>query len=303
MKFHEIKFISVEGRVSPTEISFDNSQLTLDIGELEEKFSFGEIRFENPALYIQLNSTADIETELDALVNGSNGSQQSNMNITDLLIPSLANTRKDLTEYGFKEFLNSFQNKLPTEFIVSGSATGNPNYLLGEVHQDDSIASSLLLELPLDIGISGGVFVDTFDIDLGSIDESELKRVNYGIITIEFENEVPVQLAFTARSLDSLNNEKLAIPPRPIQPQNLDYILVNAPNLNSQGNVITPGTTITEVEIFNDEIREFLANRKLAVRFDFLTPPEGNLDPVKFRITDMLKLKAYATLNYRADID
>jgi len=299
IEFSDIIFESVKGKIKPTKFKITESDFSFDLGDLSDKFTFNSININDPGFIINLNSSIGSYLNIDGLIEGTNSIQTNSLNINLDLNPGEQHYF-DLREQGVGDFINSFTERLPDQFTISGDVTLNPTYQLGEASRSDSVSGSIVIEIPMDIGISGGVFVDTFKVESIDMSDDDIASVNFVNITIETENNIPIDLSLSGFILDDFGNELLPIPPS----YNIsDEIILEAPDVDENGYAITPSITRQEIELRNEDAQIFLENLNIALQIKILTPPLSNNSPVKFRNTDSVKLKLYASLNYRINND
>lgn len=297
--FSDIIFESVKGKIRPTKFNITESNFNFDLGDFRDKFTFDSINIKDPGFILNLNSTIGFNLNYNGLLAGTNSLQTNFLNINLDLNPN-DQQYFDLREQGVGEFINSFTQKLPNQFTISGDVTVNPYYELGEVSRNDSVSGSIVIEIPMDIGISGGVFVDTFKVESIDISDDDIASINYVNITIETENNIPIDLALSGFILDDFGDVLLPIPPS----YNVsDQIILEAPEVDENGYTITHSKTTQVIELKNEDAQTFLENLNIAVQIKVLTPPLSNNSPVKFRNTDSVILKLYGFVNYRLNND
>lgn len=299
VNFNNSVLEAAEGKIKPTNFDIDETDFELDYGDFNDNFTFNEINFDSAKVYMSLVNSADIGIQLNTNVIASNGTDEKTFPVNKLVDP-LSTTTIDLSN-DFKNTLNNFNNSLPDEFFIRGNAIVNPDYVIGSVSRQDSVYGNVAIELPLNLGITGGEIVDTIDVDMGDIKDEDLERINYGRLFIEIENGVPSELAFTGNVLDSNDVAVLSLPPSPVVNEDgskSNKLIFDAPPLDNMGNPI-PVSFKREIELTGDQIKTFLKNKRISIRGELQS--SGSPSPVKFRITDLLKVKIYGTADFRVD--
>ncbi len=294
--FNKITLRSVEGKLKPTNFNITESKFDLDMGDVKNKLSFQNINFNDPIIKLILSSSAKMDFELNSQLSATNGTQTKSMNLKNVIISSPGKNVIDLRDYGLKNFLNGFSKSLPDHFVFSGNAIVNPKYQIGKVTKDDSISGDVYIEIPLDIGIAGGGFKDTVNVELDK-DTSNI-AINFVDLTLETTNAIPLNLVFRGEFLDTLNNPLFPLPP---EGSSADSLVIPAPTVNTDGYVVTPGVNKQVIRITGSEAKRFMKNGKVAMEFKLFTPPPDRNTPVKFRNTDYISVKAYATAGYRVN--
>ncbi|GJQ62468.1 MAG: hypothetical protein SCALA702_15210 [Melioribacteraceae bacterium] len=292
-------FESVSGIIKPTFFALDPTSFAFDLGDLEETFEFGVINFDNPEILLTLNSSANIDLDLSANVTGTSSTQTESIALNNIGIAGGASTQIKLSDYGLKNLINSFTGSFPNTFTIDGDALINPNFVQGSVTRNDSITGNVGIEIPLNLAIEGGEVIDTVEIDFGEVDEDEIAKVNFGQLTIEMENEVPIDIIFQADVINEFGAVVLTLP----VPARSPALTVPAPTVDSEGEVVSAGTVTQVIDLFQDEIQELLNNEKMIIRIELATPPLGSPQPVKFRTSDEIRLKLYASASYKIDFD
>jgi hypothetical protein len=300
--FGDIALRSFIGTITPTLVNIPSSTTELNLGELEETFSFNELAFDNPDIILQVNSPTTFEVLFNGQIEISNGTENNVLYLNDVLLQPSGITNIELQDYGLEEVINSFSNKFPNNYSLSGTATINPNYRLGSIGATDSINGNLDLNLPLTAGIAGGLFVDTVKNTITD-DFEDIEKLNYAHLTLELTNEIPISLAFVGTFNDSNGTKVLNLPPRPLYPSNKDTVFVDPPRVDLKGNIISAGYRIQELELFGDEVQKFLSSPLMTFQVKFVTPPKGTNLPVSFNINDELNFKVTAKASYRVDFN
>jgi hypothetical protein len=159
--FGEMTLESFIGRVAPTEIEIAPTSFDLNLGNPEQILTFDEIVLENPNIIFQVASPTTFEIMLNGTIGISNGIENNELELNNILIQPAGVTDIELIDLGLEELINSFSEKFPKSFSFTGTATLNPNYLIGSISGQDSITSKLDFVLPLNAGISGGIITDT----------------------------------------------------------------------------------------------------------------------------------------------
>jgi hypothetical protein len=297
--FSDFAIKSFSGKIPPTNFQIEESITQIDIGDFEEIFSFEEIEIANPDIIFSINSPATFELLLDAEIEISNGSQVNVLALENVLIQPAGGTNISLKDYGLSDALSTFTGSFPNQFKISGLATINPNYLSGTLSIVDSISGGLDIQIPLDIGISGGSITDTVELSMGDSDEAE--KLNFAIVTVELTNEIPIGLEMVGFLLDSTNSILLKLPPRKLDDSNSDTIFVEPPEIDQLGNSLNAGYVKQELILYDDEVQKLFTSPNLLLNVKFYTPPDGSSVPVNFLVDDEVQFKIYAKASYRMD--
>ena len=292
-EFGRLAFESISGQLKPTLFALEPSQFDFDLGDFENSFLFSEINFDRAELSMELNTSANLEVKIDGEISSSNGTQTNSLALENVLIPSSEPVLLDLAP-----LLNGFSSQLPNVFTVSGSALVNPDYKIGSASVYDSVYGNVSFEIPLNVSIKGGTFIDTVEIDLGDISDEEIDKINYGKVYITLTNEVPISLSFSGEVVDVDYNQVLKLPP---DYNSITQISVPAPQINNSGDVVTAGKITQEIELKGEDMKKFLHNPYVIVNFNFETPGE-NAQPVKFKISEKISFSIKAEAGYKVEL-
>jgi len=298
IKFSNIALKRVEGKLKPTKFEVSKTNFDFDLGDFKNKFSFASINLNDPAILITLNSTAQMQLELDGQIFARNNSQSNTMTMNNVLINSPGKNVIDLRDYGLKDFINGFTGSFPNHFEFSGRAIVNPNYETGKVSMDDSLYGSIDISIPLDVGIKSGSFKDTVTVDSINISDNDIDAIQSATLTLEITNSVPVSLIFKGAVLEANTNSELF--PLPPTGSSTDKIEIPAPTVDSKGNVTSPGHNVQSIKLTGEQAKQFIHNRKITINLTLSTPASNN-NPVKFKNTDSISIKAYGQVVYRVN--
>ena len=292
LNFDELVFESFKGQLKPTNVEIKESGFKLDYGSFREQFLFQKVNFEDANFNISFYSSANLDLLAQGEIFATNGIEERTKATGDILIPSNGPISIELTD-----LLNGFTNVLPDSFSLNGGALLNPNYQVGEVKRGDSLFGQIDFEIPLNVGITQGTFRDTFDLDLGDIDEDDIDNFNYGTVTFTIKNNVPVGISFTAEVLDS---NYFIVLPLPTNYNNLDNVKVPKPSVSDDGEVITAGVSIQTLTLIGDDIKTLLDNPFMSIEVNFGTA-DGST-PVKFKTSNTISFDVRAEAEYRVEL-
>lgn len=293
LNFDELVFRSFSGQLKPTSIVLDESGFKLDYGDIQDNLKFGEINFKDAKFNLNLNSSMDFNLNVNGLLNSTNGTQTNHLVLDNIVLPSAVPVSIEISN-----LINGFSSELPDSFSMSGSALLNPSYGIVGVTRGDSVYGSIDFEIPLNVGISQGSFKDTFDVDLGEINEDDINKFNYGEVTFTITNSVPVGLTLTAEVLDANKNIVVTIP---ASYNNIDYVEIPKPQVTTEGNIISPATTEQTLRLEGNDIQEFLRNPSMVIDVQFGTAGDGKT-PVKFMTSNKISFSVKGKASYKAEL-
>ena len=299
ISFSGIILKSLSGVVKPTSISV-NQPVSIDV-ESMNKLTSGSVQFADASLVVELQSPPQgFEYDVSGLISGVNSKTGTT---ATLAIP--ADQRRiqpgadSIVFPGtmVAGFLNSFTPNVPDRITLNAIATINPTGTqVGTIRSSDSIAGTVRFALPFNFRIVGGVYQDT--VQYGSSEGSDDTKDKSGNVqsarmSIELENFLPVALGIdTLKFLDANRNVLLTIPKQG-QPE----ILVQSGVVT--GGVVTQSTKSTSyIELNHDDAAKFKSASLIVIALRLETPAT---DPVRFRSSDWVKIKAWSTVNYRTN--
>lgn len=292
LEFDHIVLGSLTGKIKPTYVNLKESGIKLNYGEVNQKYSFGKLNFKEAKTEVLINSSADLNLLLNGQLTASNYITQATLNLESIHLPSSTPIKIDVTN-----LMNSFTTKIPDSFSIGGSSIINPNYELGSISKNDSIFGSVSFEFPLDLGISAGSMKDTIELNL-DINDEDIERFNYGEITIDLFNSVPIEIKFSAIALDSNLKEIIYLPP---SYNEFDKIIVPAPTIDNEGNVLLTAEHTQTIKLLGEDIQKFLNSSFLAILIEFETSGENSV-PVKFKTTQSFSFSMRAKVGYKAEL-
>ncbi|MGE5402489.1 MAG: hypothetical protein ACM3S2_19005 [Ignavibacteriales bacterium] len=291
------------GVIKPTKLDIKPTTVSLDLGDMKDKFKFNKINFKDPDIKLYLKPSAQFKVKIDGIVRAKGSSNV--LRFTDYI--SRTSSQVDSTvvipSADLASFLSGFTPNLPTELTISGVATVNPDYspVPSSISQNDYLTGSAEINFPLNIGIDDGKFSDTSKVDLEGI-KDDLKKVKSVIVTLDITNGLPAKLKYDGFMLDATKNIKLLNLPPNKQAGN-NFIEVPAATVDENGKVTAPAVKQEVIELFGSDIENFANSYFISSNVVVNTSGSvtGNPLPVEFKITDAVKIHASCKLVYRVN--
>ncbi|MBU1297662.1 MAG: hypothetical protein KKB77_00730, partial [Bacteroidetes bacterium] len=210
--FFTVRYI--EGIIKPTTITFDTT-LKIKIGDLSAKFSIDSLRLPDAKFILKLKSPNIQSSVVGNLLLDSNS--QYSISIPPTLLA--ANDTTDIELSGdnvvstIARYISTHKN-LPKSFYVNASGTINPNYISGSISNTDKIGGRIIFDVPLNVGIRGGMIRDTVEMgdaknDDGSkfnLDSNLVNSIQSGWLNFTFKNGIPLGLKSSIILLDKNKN-------------------------------------------------------------------------------------------------
>ena len=293
LDFEELVFQSFTGLITPTKFDLDNSGFKINYGDISDNIKFGEINFGAANLYLDINSSANINILINGNVLATNGTTTNSLALQNIYIPSDEPTKIDISN-----LLNGFTSDLPDSFVVNGTTVLNPEYKFGSVSMNDSVYGNIHFDIPLNLGISSGVIKDTLELNIDSTGNDEINNVNYAEVTFEITNSIPIGLTFVGYVVDDNFIKELRLPP---SYNDIDSIRIPKPTVSDNGDIIEPGRLTQTLKLKGEDVQKFLNNSKMIIEIRFATGGDNNI-PVKFRTSNKISFTVKGNASYRAEL-
>lgn len=300
--FSSLLIKEFDGIVKPTSLDVVRSAIALDAKDLENNFSFTQINFNKPVLELRLKPSAGsiLNFQIDGRLEGQNSLGEKSVmflnknTMSDTIITqtdSIITLNPDSVSNFFKRF-----KKLPDSIIVYSGGTLNPKYQQVLVTNTSFVSGNTRLEFPLDLGISGGQFTDSIDVEFDSDQQSTIRDVNSLEMNLVLTNGLPVSVSFTGRLYDSTNTFLMYFPPKY---SNQDSVItVPGGVTDANGNVTTKTVQTVTIRTEKAESDKLARAKYMRILIKLNTSRNSNL-PVKFKTKDDLRIKGFGGVNYR----
>lgn len=296
--FFTVRYI--EGIIKPTTITFDTT-LKIKTGDLSTKFSIDSLRLPDAKFILKLKSPNIQSSVVGNLLLDSNS--QYSISIPPTLLA--ANDTTDITLSGdnvvstIARYISTHKN-LPKSFYVNASGTINPNYISGSISNTDKIGGRIIFDVPLNVGIRGGMIRDTVEMgdaknDDGSkfnLDSNLVNSIQSGSLNFTFKNGIPLGLRSSIILLDKNKNVLQFLPatgPVTVNPSLVRYDGFAGDAVESKFIVPLNKTEIDNINKAKYTVLELLLN----------TPSSSQ--SVKFRNIDPIHIRIFANFTYRTD--
>jgi hypothetical protein len=289
-----------EGVIKPTTVTFD-TLINVKLGDLPSRFSVDSLRMPDAKFILKLYSPG-----IQSRVGGNillNNDPSYTVNIPQTLLAGNDTTNVVLSGDNVVSTLTRFvsaNKNLPKAFFLNSTGTINPNYTIGTIADTNKISGRVVFDIPANIGIKGGVFRDTVKFgdekdDKGSrvkLDSTMLNKILNGNLSFMITNGIPLTLR---ASIILLRSDSVAIDTLP----GTGPIYVASAQIGVDGFSSIPVVSQFDEPLDKSEIEN--VNRAkfsvLEIRID--TPPTS--PAVKFRTTDMVKVRIFGNFNYRVE--
>ena len=294
LNFDDLVFESFSGIIKPTKFNLKNSGFKINYGDISNKINFSQINFGEADLYLDINTSANINILINGNVLATNGTTTNNLVLQNIYIPSEQPNKIDLSG-----LINGFSSNLPDSFAISGTTLLNPHYQLGSVSMNDSVYGDIHFDIPLNLGIAAGVIKDTLDLNFDGIDKDKIDNVNYAEVTFEVTNSIPIGLSFIGYIVNDNFIKELRLPPTYNE---MDSISIPKPTVSESGDIVEPGKLTQTLKLQGDDVQKFLNNPKMIIEIKFSTAGKNN-KPVKFRTSNKISFSVKGTAGYRTELD
>ncbi|MFZ1291496.1 MAG: hypothetical protein WAR79_15480 [Melioribacteraceae bacterium] len=294
LNFDEIVFKSITGKIKPTPFKIKESEFNLDFGDFDNNLDFQSANFSNAKILLNLETSSNLKFEINGSISSTNGQTSKTIALQNINLPSNSGVDVDISA-----LLSGYSKDLPYNFNLIGGGIINPNYEIGTINSEDSLFGDLNFEIPLNVGFAAATFIDTIDIDLGDLKDDDIEDINYGEVTFDIENTIPVNLIFSAVVMDSNYNEILQLP---TSYNETAYLEVPKPIVSDDGEVLSSGKSVQVLKLYNEDIKEFVKHPYMKLLFSFETANTDGKN-VKFRTSNKINFCVKAQASFRADFN
>jgi hypothetical protein len=201
--------------------------------------------------------------------------------------------------------VNDFLNNLPNEIRFVGKAVINQD------EQEATILDNLIFDPKISIDIplafkteQAATYTDTVEQDLGDVpskDNGDTRSITEGIISIDYENGLPLSVDLSVVFMDSLHNEFESIP---VAGEKINLMASEVDQTTRFATNKTSGTI--RIALNEDQLRQLYKTRFLKISAELLTTDtsgNGEGNAVRLRTTDSITLTVRAELSIESDIN
>ncbi len=288
---------SAVGIVRPTAIAIDQS-IPINLGDFSRKFQ-GQMQIPAANLTLDPKTTIGLPMELDLSLKGKNSQGRDVTLAVPLTKGSGTLGTIDFVPGDVGNFLTQFSGKFPDSIRVVGRIVLNPDYdttRAGTVGSHCSFAGSVNLSIPLNLTIGPGSLRDTVAFGDTTGDgnsdyqknEEFLNGINSGLVHIDIENGLPMQVGFTVTLLDHERRPVLTLP------QGVGDSLCIGSAVVSGGVVQSAVRSSRTIALSRDEVRRFEPAQFVRYAVSIATP---GTQPVSFRATDYVRVRIWTQLS------
>ncbi|HLP16828.1 MAG TPA: hypothetical protein VK470_11250 [Bacteroidota bacterium] len=303
----------------PTAVNI-NESIETNFSDVSGNFTADSIKTENARIVLKIFTPttypADLNLKITAYRDGVKGlsmmvpSGNGGLNGSYRILPGdtarIVLDKSTITSgTTIDQFLNSFVSggkvRLPNKIVLEGTAMIEPtdvyrtggNGLVGTVSDHDSLFSSVEFLFPMRLAITNGAIRDTADFS-NTTKKDQLDLLESGTVTFEVENSFPVEgdvdlmLIRNRTAVDTLLN----LTKTPLR--------ITAAQYNASGSN-TPSKSYSTVTIGKGDASKFQFATCSVVKAKMQTGNNGQ--PVSFRATDKIRIKAYGTFDLNVDFN
>ncbi|MCK6615013.1 MAG: hypothetical protein L6Q47_12310 [Ignavibacteriaceae bacterium] len=290
----ELVLKSINGRFKPTPLDFAATSIPIKLGTFTS-FNASQLVFEKFGLVLNINSTTTEELGFSGTITGKNSSRTQVVNIPYTVIHQNANTIT-LSDQELRDFINAFASAPPDSIILKYNAILNPDYKVGAIAATDSLYGNSDIEVPIKLGIGGGQFTDTSEVNIDESNRENLDNLLSASISMSIENGLPLGISVVSDFYDENGNLLFRFPPnRAPNPATLN-VLGGLVDVN--GKVTTPRSNTFTLQVNQDEFSKLTLAKKIVSTVSINTTGVNAL-PVQFRTNDKIKLKGFGLVQYR----
>ncbi len=222
-----LSYSEIQGVFSEIDISFDNSNISLDIPT-----GFESVQFTNVSLELNINNTVELPGFLNIQLYGSNGKE--------LVISGDINPDGITIILKNDSSVSDFIHPIPDTIYISGSASMGEESYHGTIESNDFITASVNLAAPMQVVLTE-TKVET-DIEKEDINQDDYDFIIGNVIEANFIYQVStsiplgtnIEIFLSSDSATLFNNPELKIGP----------LYITAAEVDSNG--LTTGVAVTD---------------------------------------------------------
>jgi hypothetical protein len=300
---------SAVGVVKPTWVDI-NTVVGMNFGDLPTRFS-GQLNIPAANLVLGARSTFGFPMDLHLRLGARRGAAGDSAFIHVPVAERRIDDGDELVHFDAAEvgsFLSQFAGRLPDSIRVEGAILINPHDVytptlagVGSIGRNSWFVGDVDVEVPLRLGVVGGMFSDTLAFGdtsgNGSPDyrpaKDRLNKVNNGRVFFEIHNGLPLAIGLRLGLLDSLEQVLLVVP------QAGGQISAGAAGVDGQGNVVLPQSSSAIIEMDGSDVRMFNAAEHIVYDVSLETTP--GVSAVRFRSTDFVRIRAWSQFSYKVN--
>lgn len=290
----ELVLKSINGKFKPTPLDFAATSIPIKLGTFSA-FTASQLVFDKFGLVLNINSTTTEELGFSGTITGKNSYRTQVVNIPYTVIHQNANTIT-LSDQELRDFINAFATSPPDSIILKYNAILNPGYKVGAIAATDSLYGNSDIEVPVKLGIGGGQFTDTSEVNIEESNRENLDNLLSASISMNIENGLPLGISVVSDFYDENGNLLFRFPPnRAPNPSTLN-VLGGLVDVN--GKVTTPRSNTFTLQVNQDEFSKLTLAKKIVSTVNLNTTGVNAL-PVQFRTSDKIKIKGFGLVQYR----
>ncbi len=297
LNISNLYFRSFIGRVKPTKLNVNETEIDLSIGDFSDKLTVNQIDMENPKIQIKLKKSTNVEIRFSGQMIGRSATRTSTLNIPQTTL-SGNETIITLNTADVRNFIKSFSGKLPGTVTVKGEGIVNPSYSMANINSADSVYGTAEIEFPMKVSVTGGSIRDSSTVDLTDNDREEMKKVLGGSLVLDISNGVAFDASFSARVYDASNRFLMNLPPN--RTPNDTLVHIQGAVVNSLGKVTAPSNSKITFSLNQDDVDKITRGKYIISKVNFFTSGNNGV-PVEFKTSDAIQIKMYGGLKYKVE--
>lgn len=288
---------SITGKVKPVELRVVETDIGINLKDLQGKFTFGKIDLQDSELKLLVQKATTFEVKFSGKLRGTNGVNTAELDLPATVLGNGLNTIK-LDPVKVEQFILAFPNNLPSTMTVVGVTRLNPNYKEGTAQTIDSVYGVANLDFPFHVGITNGSIVDTVAVEFSNSDSSKLNNANSAEITLILENGFASAINFSGTFVDKDYRKVMNLIPK--NTGNDSTLTIHGATVGANDKVITVAKDSIVIKLVNQDFRNFQKTKYLIFSVKLNTSRTNGL-PVKFYANDKFKMRAYGKFSYKVD--
>jgi len=194
--------------------------------------------------------------------------------------------------------INELVNELPSEIRFISKAIVNPDEVTGEVGVPVQFSPSFTVDLPIAFSTPNGAFFsDSADVDLGDFPgQDDEENLTEGLLTISYENELPLGVDLTLVFKDGDGNQLFTAPNLNVS----EPLILEAAPVDAGGFSSGPASDALVFALDESQLDILNQTRELDIQATLNTTAN---DVVRIRAQDKIKVSVSVSLTVETEVN
>jgi hypothetical protein len=286
--------------------------VAFDVKDLQNKVQFQQINLSSTNIHIKLHVDnllpgTQFKFGIDqnvSWIKAKNSTESYSLPLNSTTLDKTIITQSDsvvtFNSNSMSTFFKQFTH-LPDSIIVNVGGTLNPDYGTISMTNQNNISGSSDIEIPLIVGIAGGLVSDSVSIDLSQDDRNKIKDLNSMSASVNITNGIPIALSFSGKLFDENNKFLMNFPPKHSDQDTV--INIAGAVTDNNGNVTTKTASTSSFSLISNQTMNettLLSSAKyLRIYLNINTTNGTNNRPVILKTTNDINITLFGSTDYQ----